>query len=955
MPSRRPSPSFAVWIVAIAPALLTTSPVSAFVGGDGKGDAATDCLIGLDGIEPADLTDFKRGKAVRCTDCDPACDRDGVASPNGSCTFALSVCLNQAEPAGCEPRELRKVKVKPKKAGLVAPAPAGATAVCGSPRDVVVTTRRKGRKPGKRKIRLLAKPEGRGKDKDAFLFVCDPRPEGEACSASGTTTTTTVSGTTTSTTLLGCPTSSLTFRVESSAGSAQEGAAWPGGTDTQSLGADCAVTVARPTGAVDGDGDAFQVVGFTGYTSCFGAGGADDDGCSVTACPGAEVGSCDGGRPRCPAALDGSGEATFRVRCNGPDWSPSGYVENLLVKEKMGEWTRGEGLVATLQLLAGEIDPAAVLGGAQLVRPEGTGILTMASRYLDEGPDAEARAEIARLLGKIVFTSEQLEAMAGIAPAASAAPAVRASAATVEENCASFFEGAGGIPPGVGKCLLHETFTIDGKQYRIFKPDPSLPQAGWTTDHYGWAKETVVDSLAEYNVIDPAIHAPAIDIVFAVRPAADAAWTVQGADPCPISIFTTIGTEEASFKQVLAHEVAHCYQAAAFPDQVGVAEDALWHMEGFAEYLSNVVYKETNAEYQYLETLQQRELATTLLERDYDNFIFFQYLGNTIGNLGIVRVLQSLPATGGRAGQAMGLASYDGMPEIYHDFVKALSDRAVLDASGAVVPYEIGAANTSVFTITAPRPIEKDLDAFGMLRYRISIDPDHQADMISFEQGAVLASARPRGGSDWGEVPVTLPDHCFDSVVVATSSQPSGRFDLAIEELQDAPGQCVLEGTWVVDNASLDIMVTGYDTDYVSGEIRGTFNADGTLEVVYDDFEFRTSDTDLLSVGGIEIERYESFTQTTNASGTTGYEIDGDEIKFEHFFESNFLEGVETLHHLRINDPPDAIGPGVDETFVRNPTGEYVFVGRKQYELGGGTLRLIDIGDHAITLHRAAD
>src|SRR5437867_264347 len=32
---------------------------------------------------------------IRCTDCDPACDKDAVASPNGSCTFAIALCLNQ--------------------------------------------------------------------------------------------------------------------------------------------------------------------------------------------------------------------------------------------------------------------------------------------------------------------------------------------------------------------------------------------------------------------------------------------------------------------------------------------------------------------------------------------------------------------------------------------------------------------------------------------------------------------------------------------------------------------------------------------------------------------------------------------------------------------------------------------------------------------------------------------
>ena len=38
-----------------------------------------------------------------------------------------------------------------------------------------------------------------------------------------------------------------------------------------------------------------------------------------------------------------------------------GYVNNLLVKEEAGEWTRGEGLVATLSLFAGEAEATQIL------------------------------------------------------------------------------------------------------------------------------------------------------------------------------------------------------------------------------------------------------------------------------------------------------------------------------------------------------------------------------------------------------------------------------------------------------------------------------------------------------------------------------------------------------------------------------------------------------------------
>lgn len=157
-------------------------------------------------------------------------------------------------------------------------------------------------------------------------------------------------------------------------------------------------------------------------------------------------------------------------------------------------------------------------------------------------------------------------------------------------------------------------------------------------------------------------------------------------------------------------------------------------------------------------------------------------------------------------------------------------------------------------------------------------------------------------------------------------------------------------GEWVVDNDSLDVRQITFELDYVSGEIRGTFRSDGTVEVVYDDWEYRVSDSDDLSVGGIDIERYEEFTYTTNAQGTTTYEVEGDSINFGHSFSSDFLEGTETVHHIRRYNPPNMIGPDIDEETERPANGRNVFVGSPNYELGS-TLRLI-FWNREVILHR---
>jgi hypothetical protein len=183
--------------------LLSTAVVpdaSAYISGDGKGKPETDCFIGLEGYSPSDMTPFgKKGKpAIQCTDGDPACDFDGDTTPNGSCTFRIAARVNDPNVPGCTPVPLKKVKAKAKakkmKVDLVADIPPDVLTEgrswTGSLLPFTVSVKKFGKpkvKAGKGKVALLAK---KPKDKDKFLFACNP--------GSATTTTTTMATTTTS-------------------------------------------------------------------------------------------------------------------------------------------------------------------------------------------------------------------------------------------------------------------------------------------------------------------------------------------------------------------------------------------------------------------------------------------------------------------------------------------------------------------------------------------------------------------------------------------------------------------------------------------------------------------------------------------------------------------------------------------------------------------------------------
>jgi hypothetical protein len=140
-------------------ALALASPTLAGTAGGG-GDTATDCYATFDGVD---------ADTVQCADGCP-CDKDGAT--NNQCSFEVSLCVNQTGVAGCTPGTVSKLKVKPKKIGPVPPADL-ATANCGTAKAIAVRLKKKGKRPGTKKIRVNAKGSG-GQDKDLLTLTCTP-------------------------------------------------------------------------------------------------------------------------------------------------------------------------------------------------------------------------------------------------------------------------------------------------------------------------------------------------------------------------------------------------------------------------------------------------------------------------------------------------------------------------------------------------------------------------------------------------------------------------------------------------------------------------------------------------------------------------------------------------------------------------------------------------------------
>jgi hypothetical protein len=477
------------------------------------------------------------------------------------------------------------------------------------------------------------------------------------------------------------------------------------------------------------------------------------------------------------------------------DRSNVSFVDNLLVKVESGEWTLGEGLVATLELFAGEADADNVLRQPDLIRPEGTGTIRMAYEYLEDGTDEGAKGEIRRLLDLLVFTNDDLEGMAGIAEPTTALLGRFAlgGARSDEENCLDFF--LGGIPLGVGKCLEFEYASLDEFStgpgpYRVFFPAPSLPTAGWKQRHYDLAVLAMQETAEVYEGLG---NMQNVNLVFSVSSggsALAAAWTLAGAE-CGVAVYTSMQSlSDDDFKQTIAHELAHCFQEETFTEQNKVDYAIVkWREEGMADYLSNVVYpKNHNFFRDVLGTLAVSELQTTLFQRAYTNFVFFQYLENMLGGGGAFAVVRSLPTSGGAGDQVEHLAQFGGIEELYHDFVTAMTDEAVVDTGGGTIRYDVRADTVPISGRTV---ILEEPKRFGVVRLHLVVDPKYAC--VEYEDSGELRSSWREGdpgapGGSWSD---DLPDPLEGEAVFAvTTTEDGATFTIEVTDVHDDDPEC---------------------------------------------------------------------------------------------------------------------------------------------------------------------
>ncbi len=614
-----------------------------------------------------------------------------------------------------------------------------------------------------------------------------------------------------------------------------------------------------------------------------------------------------------PGALNGDEIPADLGEAPTIDLSGQTLADNLLTKEMDGEWTRGEGLVATLESMVGSRELAEVLRHGDVTDLEGTGIVMMARAYLASGPDGAQKSQVAALLDRLFFSNERLEAMAGLDVGAAMGTGVFAAApmADATEDCAAFFRGE--PPPGVGACLqmraLTGVATAFQGPFRVFGPAPGMDDAGWEEEHYDLVLEALGEGVERYSLLEgvPELGIPAINVVLSTAGDAFASADPVAGEPCGVVLHTDLQTfTPGNFKHVMVHEIAHCLQTETFPAQNKVGYEFIsWREEGLAEYLANLVYPNGNLEWagKRMEMLEQVELSTTLLQRRYTNFMMFMFLGDNGGDSLVFDVVRNLPTEPGVQPQIDALRSYPGMIDLHQEFLETVTDEHVSDTGGGFGPYPMTDVNQPTRLIAEKGPVvAESLSPFGVVRRLLVVEPGKQA-CLEYDR-SVLAFQRPLQGGEWSPLPRLLPMAQGEpgSVVMVASSEKPVSFTLdvlSVHDLTETDSGGDPTGEWIVDNGSLwskvGFIAPVQQLDSISGQIGISFRENGTVELDYRGFRVAGHSEVALERGAFSSNFSSSYESVMTASGTDGYRVTGDYLFYDSLSEGDFIDGTDTV------------------------------------------------------------
>lgn len=497
-------------------------------------------------------------------------------------------------------------------------------------------------------------------------------------------------------------------------------------------------------------------------------------------------------------------------------------VPALSAQVESGHLTPEAAAITGLQLLLGDVQVEQIFPDSDVSLAGGFMMMNYAASILNESSDNAAIADIERLFNRLIPTQAMLDSISQ--PAENARLRAAGGMAMTEprqttECTAIWNEGfdEGAAPD----CLLYNEFSADGHSYRVYFPSERM-SVGAFVPYADAAFEALQRSQEVYSEFAPT---RSINVIFVDRelnterdPSLMALASLPGiylsdlgGEPCPVMIHPhglTLPLDE--FRQTIAHEIFHCVQLWVKGEFGG--DSAVWYIEGMAEYMGNVVYPAVNAEYNFASDWDYNSIDHWIFDMAYDNFVFFQFLGNQFGNAWLIDLLRGLPLHGGKGQQAAHLAGVADMEAIFHLFGQAALSGHIVDSGGGFIPTQALADSDRQFEIESGMSESEEAKPFHVSRYKLTFPEDNTLYTLrlNVEDGSGLNSAQLQGNKDWRALPLELTICEEDTAYLhllttteGTSSSSSYELELGVESTEESNCDKCLIGLWHQPNSEL--------------------------------------------------------------------------------------------------------------------------------------------------------
>ncbi len=574
-----------------------------------------------------------------------------------------------------------------------------------------------------------------------------------------------------------------------------------------------------------------------------------------------------------------------------PETLPTDFVELLDAKIASGEWTEEKGLITLLKHFAGEIHMEDASLDRGLLETEGFGIMNLAVEYLKTGTDEAAKAEITRLLNILVPSQAALDRYSIPAEQANRRPAGLAAPIRQRQDCAALW--AAGFPDTRATsfpCFMYGERSVAGQRFRVYYP------LAWRDRGLNATYENTLDAVAAslrafqaYGTIRP------IYVVFTTLNHPTDLTTLAATYPehfrpgeaCPVIVYPeALNLTPGEFQQTIAHEVFHCFQSWNLREQVIGAgyRSSKWWVEGAAEYFGNLVYPSVNDEYSFADSFAIRSKTEPLTEMDYENFIFFQHLGNRLGPAGVITFLRRMPVAPGSERQLAALAATPGIEDLWEEFARGVVDQTIRDSDGSLA--RIPESFSSVVTINGNHSVMLIGNPFVLARHRIVFRGEKQYAIVETSEGPGRSAAQLRGTRAWRPMPATI-SNCSEReyLLYTLTTTPNAQRAVTLSATVNGDLSCdrCIFGQWRSTPESLleyfrsVIPPSGGGSasvrvEAVTGAMVAEFREDGTAMAGYDNLRIHQTLVDTsLSGSSVNADIFIQFSGTT--SGT--YNADG--------------------------------------------------------------------------------